>query len=325
MLLLVLLLLGALPCTYAAQQISAEAGAAAAEKQDYLWGASLLNDGQTGSSGGDNELHFEDTTPAAAALRQLDSGSAAQRRGGGGGGVLRITEGAASYAEPGLVVAFAVYGPGSLTNAAFLLSLRASGYRGRVILGVHPELSDADKEALRDLQVSYAPVETFHTDEEPCHGVCMKTAFGDIDVSIARYFFYREALHAAGVGPTSLEPVLIADFRDAYFQRHPFRDLRGKNLVVSQESGYILTSTYWNFSSSWIASCFGDDVVKGMESYPVTCSGATLGAGRGMWQYLHVFLHALKNQLENGTPEQRRTGCRTMGVDQVDAVLSRAK
>jgi hypothetical protein len=54
----------------------------------------------------------------------------------------------------GIVAAFAVYGPGALVNAPFVLSLRHVGYTGVVMLAVNANVSEEDLAFMERLKVS---------------------------------------------------------------------------------------------------------------------------------------------------------------------------
>ncbi|CAM9569452.1 unnamed protein product, partial [Phaeothamnion confervicola] len=226
----------------------------------------------------------------------------------------------AAKAAVDLVASFAVYGPGAINRAPFLLSLRASGYTGKIVLAVGTKLADDDQRTMRELDVEFFPVKTFSSSDHSCGDFCMETPFGPMHVQVGRYFFYRDVIQNAGLEKKSR--VLISDFRDTYFQQHPFHnayfstDGPSLDLLFFEETSWTITKSFWNFTSWWISTCFGEEAVADLEAYPVLCSGTTMGTAQGVANYLHIFLATLQRQLEHGT-EQQKADCRGIaGIDQ---------
>lgn len=71
------------------------------------------------------------------------------------------------------------------------------------------------------------------------------------------------------------------DFRDVYFQAHPFRDDQpGEDLLLQQEYvGQTIGSCPYN--SGWIKSCWGNDALDYMKRKHIICSGTIMGNAEG--------------------------------------------
>lgn len=218
-----------------------------------------------------------------------------------------------------VIIALAMYPPNVIARSPFLLSLRATGYTGKVALATTSHLSHDDIATLSRLKINYY---TLAVAQEPgrCQQGCLDTPVGLLEFNVGRLYFYRAALAEMNI---SLDAhVLLTDFRDVYFQDHPFakdhfmKPSFGSNeLMVFQETSYVIHDRYKNYNGGWIKDCFGADAVRRMEGYPVSCAGTVMGTARGVKHYLDTVIHALEDKIINAE-EGTREACKATGADQ---------
>lgn len=233
-----------------------------------------------------------------------------------------ITVGDPDKAED-FVIALAYYLPGNLSNTPFLNSLRASQYKGKVVLITRPDLTSAEVLELQQLEVDVYPVPIFGCAfgyHDPTGGyvqACIETSLGPLALLVARLPLALDILKQYNA--VSASRVLLTDYQDVYFQAHPFNNdsfeqAPYKDLMLFQESGCTVASRFSLFATDWIRRCFGDTVVEQFESLPAICAGTLMGTWPGIERYLNAFADLHRQRMLEGTIEQQQA-CSSVGAD----------
>lgn len=98
-----------------------------------------------------------------------------------------------------------------------------------------------------------------------------------------RHYLYYDYLLKKG---SSFENVLITDVKDVVFQKNPFDFLIEDKLYVAVESLAIpIKDCEW--TSGWIQSGYGVEILDQMKDKEVICAGTTLAPMNVMKKYLH--------------------------------------
>ena len=160
------------------------------------------------------------------------------------------------------VIAMAVgYGPPAFRN--FVGTLRSTGYRGLIILGINKVPGDLGRNVRLEMISSGSNQELF------------------------RYQWYRDML-------TNVTHALLTDFRDVYFQDNPFRVLpRGLQLFGEHHSTNIGLS---NHNTWWIEKCWGRLYTLGDHWFNVTsyCSGTICGEREALLPFLAQMVDTIR-------------------------------
>jgi len=179
----------------------------------------------------------------------------------------------------------------------FVGTLRRSGYRGRILLGVAPELPLTIRAYLKEQNVT-----TFDVHPTPCtfrnytdaHYNKIQTCvspYPDFKISWGRYALFRDYFKRKDCATCWRGPILLTDFRDVIFQKNPFgsfsEDMKNA-LQVFEESPRVRT-THWLVS--WpVEACYTDEKTGKktvqLGDQPMLCSGTTLGPKNLVLQYL---------------------------------------
>uniref|UniRef100_A0A7S2A6F2 Uncharacterized protein n=1 Tax=Trieres chinensis TaxID=1514140 RepID=A0A7S2A6F2_TRICV len=174
------------------------------------------------------------------------------------------------------------------THKKYVGSLRKSGFKGNIILGVEAETKPGVRDYLMGKGVTMRSLtfvnctyidSTVKTDNS--HDKERRTCahpYPDIKVRWSRFPLIRDWLTEC---KECTGPVLISDYRDAYFQRNPFAvgepAIRG--LQVFEEHRSIHT-THWLVQVP-VSKCKGASFDE-----PMLCSGTTVGDRESMLKYL---------------------------------------
>jgi hypothetical protein len=169
----------------------------------------------------------------------------------------------------------------------FVGSLRRSGYKGHIILGVAPDVDPKVLEYFKYRNVTAKVqkwVDCTYKDNDKKEDIFKKTTcadpYPDIKIRWSRFPLARDWLQEC---ETCTGPVLVMDVRDSLFQLDPFGP--GSPVVtglpVFQEHP-SQTTKHW--LTNWpIKEC------KGVEyDLPMLCSGTTVGTRAAMLKYLEI-------------------------------------
>jgi hypothetical protein len=93
---------------------------------------------------------------------------------------------------------------------------------------------------------------------------------------------------------------LATDFRDVFFQAHPFKLMpKGVDLVLSQE--YASTQIKGCIKDSWwIKSCWGDHVLLELGKQTPICAGTIFGTPRGLEALVEAIMLEMRKTLIEG-------------------------
>ena len=176
----------------------------------------------------------------------------------------------------------------------FVGSLRKSGFRGNIILGVAPDVSPDVLEYFRQRNVIPKKLKwvdcTYKTSAEDKADIFKKTTcsdpYPDIKIRWSRFPLQRDWLKEC---ETCTGPVLIMDVRDSYFQLDPFGPGSGPitGLQVFEEHP-SQTTGHW-LVKPIVEKCKGISFVE-----PMLCSGTTIGTRAAMLKYLEIMYGEMK-------------------------------
>ncbi len=160
--------------------------------------------------------------------------------------------------------------------APFLLSLRQSGYGGKVAFFVS-ETSDRTCELLQQMDVTLINVNE-------------TSSFTATPVNSLRYFVYEQFL--AGF-TEEISNIMHADVRDIVFQRDPFTMDTGGSLCCFLEDE-CMTLGACLANSGWLAAAYGKETLQSLGHHPVSCSGTTIGPASLMRRYISAMAAGLR-------------------------------
>lgn len=188
----------------------------------------------------------------------------------------------------------------------FVGSLRKTGYRGHIIIGVNADVDQSILEYFekRDVTPKFikytdCTFEPFYKTEEELQAegsistrkgltICAES-YPDVKVRWIKFPMGRDWLRDC---KTCTGPVMIADVRDLYFQRDPFGP--GSPEVTSLqvfEEHPDLSTEHWLVD--WpVGECKGVHLKK-----PMLCSGTTIGTLDDMMKYLDKMYEEMKRWL----------------------------
>eukprot|EP01062_Namystynia_karyoxenos_P032074 TRINITY_DN23701_c0_g1_i1.p2 TRINITY_DN23701_c0_g1~~TRINITY_DN23701_c0_g1_i1.p2 ORF type:complete len:485 (+),score=115.88 TRINITY_DN23701_c0_g1_i1:80-1534(+) len=203
----------------------------------------------------------------------------------------------------------------------FVGSLRATGYRGAIVLWVHPAmLSESPPPNLKAArawlelqQVQLHPVDTAPCDfpfkptedHQELRKLCAAAHRG-MPLEWARFQLALDWVRG-GCIPRGCGWVLVTDVRDTYFQRPPFTDLgdpsgsaamvfeewygeRGKTLEGGKKYG--VDTTHW--FAKMATHCYGEDTYREYSGSAMLCSGQLLGTARGIEALLGAYTSEMR-------------------------------
>ena len=181
----------------------------------------------------------------------------------------------------------------------FVGSLRKSGYKGNVVLGVIPKESDPDASNILNRYLKYRNVTVYPIKFVPCTSdaavglaghkskseACVHP-YPDSKLQWSRYHFARDwldACHHCGDGP-----VLLIDLRDTLFQRNPFESALTIGGLQLFEEDSSRTTLHWTTDLAF-KGC------KGMRmNETMLASGAVLGTRIAVNKYFEIINEEMK-------------------------------
>eukprot|EP00041_Stephanoeca_diplocostata_P028996 m.844385 g.844385 ORF g.844385 m.844385 type:complete len:425 (-) comp23475_c0_seq22:1634-2908(-) len=181
-------------------------------------------------------------------------------------------------------------GYGVSTFEMFIGSLRGTGYRGHIIMGI---AENAPKDVLDFLDSMN--VETKIVTFETCtfrnytNGAGLSEGYNRrqkcakgyplFKIQWGRFSLARDWLQEC---TDCTDGVIFTDVRDAYFQTDPFQAVKTIHPVMVSEEHPLMTTEHWLVSFP-VKRCKG---IKLKES-PMLCSGSTIGTREGMLAYFN--------------------------------------
>ncbi len=184
----------------------------------------------------------------------------------------------------------------------FVGSLRKFGYHGDIVLAVSP-LEKMKPGVSNYLQATKVVAYGFDVDCQGKDNCKLRDDFlGYPDprphrtFANIRYALYEYWLRNYG----KQSYILILDFRDTFFQDNPFRQLLPVtqrpveyDLRVFAENWKVKNIGICVYNSLWIGRCFGKEALEQLKSYPVLCSGSTMGSYTAIHQYIRTMLSSM--------------------------------
>ena len=153
----------------------------------------------------------------------------------------------------------------------FILSLKASRFKGRVVLFVEDLNSDSAR-FLRECSV-----ETLQF--EPSY----------MPINSRRYFLYHQFLRHEN----AVRHVMLTDVRDVVFQGDPFEVCNNDALYCFEEDKSVtLQSCFYN--SNWILQAYGKEALDQIGHNAIICSGVTMGSLKEIRDYLKIICKELE-------------------------------
>jgi hypothetical protein len=176
----------------------------------------------------------------------------------------------------------------------FVGTLRKTGYKGRIILGVAPDVSpdildyfQARNVTPKILHWSNCTYRKIESKEDIFGKTTCEEHYPDIKIRWSRFplqaDWLRECIECTG-------PVLVTDVRDTYFQQDPFGP--GSPLVQGLqvfEEHPSQTTDHW-ITDGPISRCKG----MTLRNQPMLCSGTTVGTRIAMLKYLEIMYEEMK-------------------------------
>ena len=178
------------------------------------------------------------------------------------------------------------------SHKTFVGTLRQTGFKGNIILGVEEQMKPNVKNYLNQMNVTMKTVTL-----GPCQSSDLEKSdstywirhkcsfdFPQFKIEWARYALALKWLQNC----TECQGwVLVCDYRDTFFQEHPFREVNpNANLYLVEE--YLYKTTHW-FTSVPLKRCYHD---KHLATFgqPMLCSGTTYGTIPGITRYLSTIV-----------------------------------
>ena len=151
----------------------------------------------------------------------------------------------------------------------FVLSLRRSGYTGRVVFLIK-NLSEKTQEFLSANSIEM---------------VELPGGYSSYHIQNARWFHYLDYIQnlimAGGELPSHL---FFTDVRDVFFQGNPLEGDIAYLEFFQENSAPLLGDCRYN--SSWIRLCYGGRTLIEMRDSVISCCGTVLGSAKGSVEYL---------------------------------------
>ncbi|MBV9528163.1 hypothetical protein [Sphingomonas sp.] len=168
----------------------------------------------------------------------------------------------------------------------FILTLRQSGFQGRLCLFAGPATSRATVRRMRAHGVEVIRYrESFPFIESP-HPDSRRSLPKRIHIYNYRHFLYHDYLLKNG---GRFRNVLLADVKDVVFQRDPFDFPIGDRLYVAMESPRNPIGRCES-TPDWIVAGFGTARLEQLRDKPMSCAGTTIGPVAEVERYLRALL-----------------------------------
>lgn len=168
------------------------------------------------------------------------------------------------------------------TFKCFVGSLRNSGYKGHIILGVSPQISPEVEQYLSSRNVimkhiEYVPCEHALGSEGCAH------PYPDIKLRWSRFPLARDWLEECHA---CMGPILVTDVRDAFFQDNPFGPSYDNGSVPVVKGLQVFEEHIGQTTDHWLVEWPVRECKNITFSKPMLCSGTTIGTREAMLQYL---------------------------------------
>lgn len=184
----------------------------------------------------------------------------------------------------------------------FVGSLRKVGYEGDIVLAVSPpaKMKPKVEEYIKQTNVVAYGFDVDCKGKDNCRFLDDFLGYPDPrpyrTFANIRYAMYEYWLRHY----TETSYILILDFRDTFFQSDPFKSFGSikerkhtYELQLFAENHKVKNIGKCVYNSLWIGRCFGKPALKALSSFPVLCSGSTLGSFIGIKHYVRTMLTSM--------------------------------
>jgi len=157
----------------------------------------------------------------------------------------------------------------------FIVSLKRTGYRGRLCLFVW-DLDQTTIQLLQKLGAEIYPCQTRKLDKS-------------YTVTGGRFFVFNDFLKTIA-GKDEL--VMLTDVRDVFFQENPFEKFSDEGVCFFLEDGQYVAD-HCNLNSEWIIKAFHENMLQKLIGKPISCVGVTIGRIDEIKSYLNSMTNEL--------------------------------
>lgn len=173
----------------------------------------------------------------------------------------------------------------------FVGSLRSTGYKGHIILGIASNAPSSVINYLTSQNVTIKKLNILKPKQCTHYGISTadrgitydKTCFQDYPsykITWGRFAITKDWILDC---EECTDGIMLTDLRDAYFQSNPFTYMEPKELMLFEEIYPDLTNENW-LTEAPVSKC--KDYTVGPT--PMLCSGSTMGSREGILNYLDV-------------------------------------
>jgi hypothetical protein len=182
---------------------------------------------------------------------------------------------------------------GCVTANNFAGTARAAGFTGDIVVAVLPGMKPRFSDCLKEHKVIVyvADMKCEGTDEaQKCHLSSLPHLIAP--VNLFRYYFYT--YWSSFYQPENV--IMLASFRDTFFQSNPFSYRTQEwypplsDLVLFEEFFPLKTVSRDIYLQTYLADCYGRDVLPLMMSNTVINTGMALGSRDGIVTYVSCAL-----------------------------------
>jgi len=155
----------------------------------------------------------------------------------------------------------------------FILSLKSSGYKGRLVLFVD-KLDSGAVSFLIEQEIELIWQISHRDNAMPVYG--------------HRYYEFLDFLRKE----QGVKRIMLTDVRDVIFQGNPFVGCGDESLYVfSEDSSVKLGQCPYN--SEWVLNLYGNDILKKISGEIIICSGVTIGGYHNILGYLDLLCNEM--------------------------------
>lgn len=214
-----------------------------------------------------------------------------------------------------------------MRNIAIMFSktARDAGFTGDIVVAVTPGSRDGFMKVLRATDCVIYTTPLYCNDGNDNNRRCSIEEGNDDKIAIAmlRYYMYNWWARQY----SSDTEIMIADFKDVFFQSNPFDYKRYQWAnPVSQFTAFLehhpnKVIGRCPHNSMWISNCYGKNGFEAIESETVSCSGVSIATQEGLLVYTYLMLQQLdistRYIYEETVPKTAsQEKCLSLGMDQ---------
>lgn len=209
------------------------------------------------------------------------------------------------------------YTPRDVNN--FVGTARKAGFLGDIVIAVLPQTQAAVLARFQQFNATIFTVDTTCFTKDKVNVLCSYRDRKDIPVSLLRFFVYQE------IAPLyqSTSNILIADYRDVFFQSNPFKHKasiamnKPSDLLVFLEAHPNRVLNRCNQNYHFINLCYGKSVINSIGSNTVSSSGLVLGRKDAIQVYSYLITTQIDPRMRDvfNSTATDPNNCLRFGVD----------